>query len=92
MIKGIQKKLIMMQLNKNDMFEGAYFIVRDDKEAKISDKNDMVKEANRIINECVAPNSRAEKRSGRLGFFALGAMIGILLSSSISLVIFKLIP
>lgn len=90
MIKGVQKKVIMMQIGKNDMFESAYFILRDDREKK-GEKNDMVKEANRIINESISPCEKRQKHSGRLSAFAFGAMIGILVSSSVALAIFKLL-
>ena len=52
MIKGISRKMFVLKDTKSDIFEEAYFVIKED----IIEKNptsdiDMVAEANRIIDE-----------------------------------------
>ena len=52
MIKGISRKMFVLKDTKSDIFEEAYFVIKE----RVDEKNtasdtDMVAEANRIIDE-----------------------------------------
>lgn len=53
--KGCQRKIIMLNNPGGDMFEQAYFILKDEKE-NVSE-SDMIKEANRIVSEALSKSS-----------------------------------
>lgn len=58
MLKGAQKKMIVIKTSDSDIFEEAYFVVKGGVERS---KPDMVFEANRIIEGC--SERRKEKRA-----------------------------
>ena len=81
MIKGCQKKIIMINDTGSDVFEQAYFIVKDERNGAIS-KTDMIREANRIIeNNLLGPyfssarTKKIKKKTETLTFF-LGSVCG----------------
>lgn len=51
-MKGCQKKMIMLKNTGSDIFDEAYFILKD-KEARVGkvSESEMIREANRIVNE-----------------------------------------
>ena len=50
MLKGIQKKIIVIKTHKNSCFESAFFILRSDRRQSL-DENEIIYEAHRIISE-----------------------------------------
>lgn len=82
MIKGCQKKIIMINDTGSDMFEQAYFIVKDEAQGAVCSKNDMIREANRIIeNNLLAPyfspvKRKSLKKSAKNLVFFLGMVCG----------------
>ena len=79
MLKGYQRKLIMIRTNDSSMFESAFFILRGsacEKEKRV----ERVNEANRILRES---DTVKKKKSFKLRhlFFALG--IGFLLGATV---------
>ena len=53
MIRGAQKKMIVVRTHDSRVFEEAYFVVRPDREPP-PDEGDMLSEANRIIHKSTA--------------------------------------
>lgn len=51
MVRGCQKKIIYLKNTQSEMFEEAYFIIRNSVLGEQYRECDMVKEANRILNE-----------------------------------------
>ena len=82
MIKGIQRKMIIVKTDKSDVFETAYFVLRSDSDKNRGEALDMLSEANRIVNEGeTGKKSKREKRKrfGRFAafcFFLLGIVFG----------------
>ncbi|MDD6266179.1 MAG: hypothetical protein PUB34_07770 [Clostridia bacterium] len=85
--KDCQRKIIIIRNIGGDVFEQAYFILKD-KNADASE-SDIVKEANRIVSEAIKRNelinnSEPKKRvsfskrkhNQRMLWFFLGAMLG----------------
>jgi len=89
MIKGINKRVVMLKLDGNRVYESACFVVRRDVERRREEERDMLKEANRILSEM---ELRGAKKKGRfkrlmlcLVMIAVGAAIGIGISWGLSL-------
>lgn len=82
MIKGCQKRIIMINDTGSDIFDQAYFIVKDGENEKKTSKSDMIREANRIIDENLLgayfsgqKKQRSARKYGRTTFL-LGALCG----------------
>ena len=74
MVRGCQRKAIFLKNTGSDVFSEAYFIVDEKKSCHNLTKGDMIKEANRIIDENLA--HRGELVRGRDNFSrALGFII-----------------
>ena len=56
MIRGAQKKMIVIRTHDSRVFEEAYFVIRRDSEGS-ADSCDMLTEADRIIRRSTADNS-----------------------------------
>ena len=50
MVRGCQKKIIYLKNTQSNIFEEAYFVIKEEVIEERSE-NDMVEEANRILNE-----------------------------------------
>ena len=89
MVRGCQKKIIYLKNTGSDVFDEAYFIIRDKARAS-SDNVDMVKEANRILDECFFDNKKSGKIQKILKLIGLNAVsmtVGIALGVIITLTI-----
>lgn len=82
MIRGCKKRMIFVPGNENSDFEAAYFILRRDAPDTSGD-DDIIKEANRIIERTLPASRRRERRRERLkkvllslAFFASGVAAG----------------
>lgn len=51
MIKGAQKKMVVVRTRDSRLFEEAYFVMRHDTPDESRKDNDIVAEANRIIHQ-----------------------------------------
>ena len=82
MIKGIQKQMVMVRLQKDAAFEAAYFVLRDGYEKKESE--DIVREANEIAirTSLSAGGAKRRQRQKRLLYllipFLTGVAVGVL--------------
>ena len=83
MIKGVQRKMIMVKTDNSNVFESAYFILRADSDKSKSDALDMLSEANRIVNEGNDQRKGKKEKKKRFGRFAafciflLGVIFGV---------------
>ena len=88
MMKGCQRKMVIVPGKDKEIFETAYFVLRKESEKCVLRHRDLLEEANRIINaqQLRAERDRDLRRRKWLGwalwFFGVlvGAGIGILLS------------
>ena len=53
MVRGCQKRIVYLKSTGSDVFDEAYFVVREGT-LSLGDECDMIKEANRILDECVS--------------------------------------
>lgn len=83
MIRGAQKKMIVIRTHDSRVFEEAYFVMRRDTEASVGD-SDMLTEADRIIRRHTAGaerplhqgRSRVRERVRYLLWLGLGLLLG----------------
>ncbi|MBQ2766667.1 MAG: hypothetical protein IJF49_01150 [Clostridia bacterium] len=79
MVKGCQRRIILLRGTGSGMFEEAYFILKPEK-AHLPEQM-MIAEANRIVEQNLLRGGRRErstpqKPSGKLLAFLLGLMSG----------------
>lgn len=91
MIKGAQKQMIVLRTGDSRYFDEAYFVLRREIRTHRGIKNDILREANRILEETATPSAKVDtnvcrgtRRRGWLLFGAgvllgVGAAIGVLL-------------
>ena len=88
MIKGCEKKIIFIQGGESSPFENAYFVLRKDSEKCCNGGDDILREANRIINERIPSGKIKSSRKKRklksivlsVASLAVGMLCGSLLS------------
>lgn len=78
MLKGYQRRLIMMPTKSSPHFEAAYFILRKETELQPPRPDEMLFEATRILRETAATSKR---RSLRLRHLLLALGIGFALGA-----------
>ena len=76
--KGCQKRMIMLKNTGSELFEEAYFILKESKNGSLANENDMIKEANRIVCDNHIITDRKNKRTWPpLLYYLLGVLSGI---------------
>ena len=85
MIKGAQKKMIVMRTADSAIFEEVYFVMRN---GKSCEERDMIEEANRII-DCSGAKRKERKRdaSRTLIVFVCSFMGGSVIGAAITLAV-----
>lgn len=73
MLKGAQKKMIVVKTGDSKVFEEAYFVVRND---ALCSGGDMVGEANKIIDSCGAKKKDRKIKSLSMPIISVCAFIG----------------
>lgn len=88
MIKGCERRMIKIENTESDLFESAYFIIRQNAQLpKKNRRDDMLREAARIVSEKTeASGRRAEGRKKWLERTAV-FIAGVLLSAAVALVV-----
>jgi hypothetical protein len=73
MLRGCKRNMIVLRGTGSDLFEEAYFVVKE--EAERRSETDMLEEAERIIDKSSPTRSGATKRIGL--FSVLGFLFGL---------------
>lgn len=83
MIKGCQRKIILVEGSESSVFETAYFVLRKGAETQKKSHSDIMKEANRIIERRLPSNMQRIRRRERIckrlkycAWFIVGALSG----------------
>ena len=82
MIKACQKKILYVVGAEESMFETAYFVLRENSDEAYSGGDDILKEADRIINERLPTVKKKKKRletAKKVLTVAVSALSGIIL-------------
>ncbi len=73
MIKGAQKRMIVVKTADSKLFEEAYFVMRGDMNVS---EGDMVSEANKIIERCNVKRRERARRAPSALLVAIFSFIG----------------
>lgn len=88
MIKGAQKQMLVIRTGGSRYFDEAYFILRRELPRQGAARSDILKEANRILEESgVEQGGRVRHRRSWL-YFAGGILCGALLATLLCLLVF----
>ena len=87
-MRGTQKRVVYLKNTGSDMFDEAYFIIKENGRGILSvpGEDDLIREANRIINEHVG---RRKSDKGRIKREIGAFIIGVLISFILTVLIFK---
>lgn len=87
MVRGCQKKIIYLKNPNSEVFEEAYFVVKDTQLCDKTDECDMVEEANRILDESISykiKNSRINSIKKffieKITSFVIGIATGVIVA------------
>ena len=88
-MRGTQKRVVYLKNTGSDIFEEAYFIIKEKTDIDIlaAGENDLIKEASRIINE----NSGKKQKNAlkRITSQSCAFIIGVLISFIVTVILFK---
>ncbi len=79
-MKGTQKKMLLLKNTGSDIFDEAYFILKDRFPAVAVSESEMIREANRIVNDNLISGyftgGRGKRSLSVLQAFFLGIVLG----------------
>ena len=90
MVRGCQKKIIYLKNTQSNMFEEAYFVIKDNLFYEKDREGDMIDEANRILKESFnieESESFARKTLQFLKKYSISFLSGLLLGIIITILI-----
>ena len=92
MIKGCNKRVIVMKETGNAMIEEAFFILKAEQSGKGISEGDIIKQANRILEKSMGDEklfslARPSQKKGGFSCFFSGAVIGALIMAGLFLVL-----
>lgn len=76
MLKGSRRQLIVVRTGGSRYFDEAYFILRREMDASKTGREDILREANRILQESIPECKRKRRRLALPVSFLLGLLIG----------------
>ena len=85
MVRGCQKKIVYLKSTGSDVFDEAYFVVRDGALTSVGEC-DMIKEANRILEDSVNLEKKGSRGQIFLGYIKR-AVIPFLVGITVGMVI-----
>ena len=88
MLKGAQKRMVMLRTADSSLFETAYFILRDDSEVGVGERSPtMLEEANRILDQSFTPRTatkgKVERPMRRMLRQLPGFLVGLLVGGAV---------
>ena len=87
MLKGCQRRMIVVQGREKGAFETAYFVLRRESERRPLHNGDLLEEANRIINEQQIRSEHARSGRARGGLLWLLWLSGVLTGGGCMLIL-----
>ena len=87
-MRGCQKRVVFLKNTGSSIFEGAYFVIKDEnrRDEKDGDECDMVLEASRIIEENF---ERKGRRTAVHLYYALSFILGAAFSATVLFFVFS---
>lgn len=85
MIRGAQKQMIVVRTGDSRYFDEAYFVLRREVDCRARNSDDLLREAEKILEERGKSSVKKEKGGEKSLFFLLGSLAGALLTALIFL-------
>ncbi len=80
-MRGCQKRVIYLKNTGSEVFDEAYFVLKSDTDIALRAEGDIIREANRIIDENIGKRKRIDFK--RIILPAVSFLLGALLSALI---------
>lgn len=89
MIKGCERRMIKIENTESDLFESAYFIIKQNAQLpKKKRRDDMLREAARIVNDKMEPSGKGKKADRRVWLERMAIFgAGVILSATAAIII-----
>lgn len=90
MVRGCQKKIIYLKNTQSDLFDEAYFVIKNNIDDVRVNECDMVEEANRILEESFFVETQKSRFKTVVLFFKkniIPFLVGIIISGIVMLII-----
>lgn len=85
MVRGCQKKIIYLKNTDSEVFDEAYFLLTEKALEENLSESDMLKEANRILDECISVDEKTSRFlkiklfiKNKVLPFLIGIVIGVI--------------
>lgn len=80
-MRGCQKRVIYLKNTGSEFFDEAYFVLKSDTDMALRTEGDIIREANRIIDENIGNRKRIDFKRiiPIVTAFLLGAVISVLI-------------
>ena len=88
MVKGAQRRLVVLRTTGSALYEQAYFVLRDDR-TEHDDEPSLIAEANRILKENFLPKQQRGKHPRRRA--ALWLLAGVILGAAAASLLFLIL-
>ena len=87
MLKGAQKRMIIVRTGDSRYFDEAYFVLRREIKPRRNSRDEMLKEANRILEESGIDLPKRKKRSRGPLLFLAGILCGVAVAVAVCLLL-----
>lgn len=90
MVRGCQKKIIYLKNTHSDLFDEAYFVIKNEIDNERVNECDMVEEANKILEESFFVDAQRSRFKTLILFFKkniIPFLVGVIISGIVMLVI-----
>ena len=83
MIRGAEKRMIVVRTRESRVFEEAYFVVRHDATGNNTSELDMLREANRIIERNTVVPAAPPRRASKERLYAAARAVALFLAGTL---------
>ena len=87
MIKGSRKQFIVVRTEGSRYFDEAYFVLRREKATERGNHGDILREANRILEDSEPERPQSRRRHWWILFFSLGVISGAVAAVTVCLLL-----
>ena len=87
MIKGSRKQFIVVRTEGSRYFDEAYFVLRREEAAERGNHGDILREANRILEDLEPEHPQPRRRHWSVLFFSLGVISGAVAAVAVCLLL-----
>ena len=88
MIRGVQRKMIVIRNIDGRLFDEAHFILKTSVKETESEKDELLREANRIISEHSYPACRKKRKKYSHKALILSFFCGLVLSAALCILVY----